>query len=210
MEIKDLLINIIKRIKERYPNKPIGKTKLLKLAYLVEYFFYRKTQKRLLEMDWIFYHYGPWSRSYDEILNNHPFIIDKINLDGKMKIHQISIDNEYHSEEKGDVIVKSTINDVVRRFFPMDLKDILDYVYFDTEPMVKVDKLLEVLSFYSIKPEEHYKVKKYSINYKKLKKIRKEFEKRICIFIEYGETYIKKFPFYAYEMEEDALLNFSN
>jgi hypothetical protein len=177
MTLKDLLINLIIEAK-RYTDEFIEKTKLLRLAYLVEYFFYRKTQTRLLNIDWIYYLYGPWIPSYDSILEKYPFKVSKKKLEGNKTISIIEVESGYDLYDKGNTVTKNTIIKVSRRFLLMDLKNILDYIYFDTEPMIQAETRKEILSFEKVEPETNYKSKNLVVDCKKIAKIRKKFANR--------------------------------
>ena len=53
----------------------IGKTRLIKLAYLADVFHTRMKGERLTNAPWIFWHYGPYVTEYPEILASPAFII---------------------------------------------------------------------------------------------------------------------------------------
>ena len=66
MEFKDLLISILKSYYQRYSKWP-SKTRLLKLAYLIDLFYKRRFGTRLLSNTWIYYLYGPYITDYDSV-----------------------------------------------------------------------------------------------------------------------------------------------
>jgi hypothetical protein len=59
-----------------------------------------------------------------------------------------------------------------------DLNQILDFVYFDTEPMMKAQTRGESLDFDSVMPEEFYSVKEYRIDKKQGQQIIQRIRKR--------------------------------
>jgi hypothetical protein len=57
-----------------------------------------------------------------------------------------------------------------------DLNDILDYVYFDTEPMINVSKRGEALDFSHVRPISETKIKKYNLTDEMKKDIKNKIE----------------------------------
>jgi hypothetical protein len=45
-----------------------------------------------------------------------------------------------------------------------ELNELLDYVYFETEPMINAEERGELLNFDVVFPREHFMVKEYKIN----------------------------------------------
>jgi hypothetical protein len=52
-----------------------GKTKLVKLLYLIDIESYRRYSRRLTGLDWLFYHYGPYALEIDQALKQIDLII---------------------------------------------------------------------------------------------------------------------------------------
>jgi hypothetical protein len=63
---------------ERIEYTALTKTRLIKLAYLTDYFYYKKNQIKLSDIDWVFYLYGPFSYSSNEIISKRPFSIKRL------------------------------------------------------------------------------------------------------------------------------------
>lgn len=47
----------------------ITKTQLIKFLYLADLYSVKWTSKQLTELDWRYYHYGPWNKDIDAALN---------------------------------------------------------------------------------------------------------------------------------------------
>jgi len=56
-----LVYNLVKKLKEKYPEKQIGKTVIQKLMYLIE-------TKSDLDLGYTLYHYGPYSSMVNEYI----------------------------------------------------------------------------------------------------------------------------------------------
>ena len=52
-----------------------GKTKLVKLLYLMDVENYRRRQETISGLEWCFYHYGPYAFEIDSALNELSFDI---------------------------------------------------------------------------------------------------------------------------------------
>jgi hypothetical protein len=71
LEATELLHAILRRRKGG-----MGKTRLLKIAYLAEVFYKRLSGERLTPSDWVFWQFGPYLREYDKILDSRAFIVE--------------------------------------------------------------------------------------------------------------------------------------
>lgn len=169
MEIAQLLIEIANRFKEKMGSYP-SRTKLLKLAYLTELFYKRLTGERITDIKWIFWKYGPYIPDYNKIILSQAFEKDNSEDDFNPVIPvQKSIadyDGEINSAFTG-----------VEELFDMELNDLLDFVYFDTEPMIHATNRGEILDFDKVKPEDFYRVKKLVISKEKGQLIKKRLGK---------------------------------
>lgn len=156
MNIKDLLYIIAKEYKDKN-NFGISKTKLIKLAYLSEIFFKRQTGNRLTDSKWIFWKYGPYLMDYPEILNTETFIKADTDDFQPIKVNPDHTPSSYLKANE-DIAIDSAME-----FADKDLNDLLDFVYFDTEPMINVTSRGEELNFDHVMPEENYRIKKYTL-----------------------------------------------
>ena len=174
----DLLINIILKYKEKY-SKSLSKTKLLKLAYLAEVFYFRKFRERMADIHWIYFKYGPWSSDYDEILNSYPFKIEVIQFEDDKEAMLIDVDSGYKYEQPLPFDSQLIISKAIFEFGSLELKKILDYVYFDTEPMMAAQERGQKLSFDEVKGEAYYKIKSLKIDPKIKLNIIKKYKEKI-------------------------------
>ena len=115
-----------------------SKTKALKLLYLIDIEQFRSTGQTLTGWGWIFHRFGPWTPEYDGVLN-------RLQDAALIEVQVVGIDREawllktLHPERDlqslPDVTTQFSIDRVLRRWAKLDLRRILDYVYFCTEPM---------------------------------------------------------------------------
>jgi hypothetical protein len=141
-EAKKLARAILSRIREREGSA--NKTKLLKLLYLADLENYRAEGRTITGFDWIFFHYGPWAAEYDALLDQltaeHAIEADKwasSDLEGvSLRIAQPA--------SLGELIKSTTALLRVQRYIDIwadrSVPSLLDYVYFETEPMSGADK----------------------------------------------------------------------
>lgn len=118
----------------------ITKTQLIKFLYLADLYSVKWTGKQLTQLDWYYYHNGPWHEDINTIL---------VQMNGK----QISIETEYNTifiklglkaDNIDDLelpVSLKLILDNIRREWAGSGQDkmtqLLDYVY-TTAPMVEV------------------------------------------------------------------------
>jgi len=118
--------------------RSVGRTKLVKLLYLIDYECYRLTGAVATEAPWRFWHYGPYCEEIVQAAESTPGIEFQ-------EKEAISEDREfvgYDVETWGDTLhalpplVRNVTLAVYREWGSADLAQILDYVYYETEPMI--------------------------------------------------------------------------
>lgn len=134
---KQLIPAIASYVKER--EAYLSKTKLLKLLYLFDVEYYRIHRQTFTGFQWKFFHLGPWTNEFDPLL-------EELERSGVL-IAQPSprpeydsrnyVTTEYHdidglfANNRDEAALKS----ILSRWAERPLGEILDYVYFRTEPM---------------------------------------------------------------------------
>jgi hypothetical protein len=158
MDLLELIVNISREYKERVGIAP-AKTKLLKLAYLAEVYHKRRTGARLTEQQWVFWKYGPYFWEYETMISNEAIFLRPEEEDD---FYPVEVRDDFQAKEVG----LEEQNSIARALehAANDLNQILDLVYFDTEPMMKAKTRGETLDFDSVAPEEFYLVKEYKVD----------------------------------------------
>ena len=169
MTLIDLLYVIAKRFYER-SNYGLGRTKLLKLAYLAEVFYKRLTGKRLTDTDWIFWQYGPYVMDYPKYLHSNAFVVEPNEGD-----FQPVLPAEDYNQSDFNIEIKLAVYRAME-FADEDLNELLDFVYFDTEPMMNAGDRGEKLDFDCVRPEAEYKIKNLVLSKESQKRIRGKIE----------------------------------
>lgn len=145
-EAKPLILAMLTRIKER--DGSANKTKLLKLLYLADIEYYRKTSETLTGFEWIFYLYGPWTQEYDSllaqleaerVLRREPWAAG--GFEGERLIATESVDLSKVVKDTGAFLRTRQLIDV---WADQGIPALLDYVYFETEPMQGVEKMVRL------------------------------------------------------------------
>jgi hypothetical protein len=122
---------------------PIAKTKLTKLLYLTDLESVRRSGAPVTDWTWRFHLFGPWAPELDPLLEN-------LEKHGLLQATVFSTDiGEGSSYVPTDVrsdltsleaSLQSDLSRVLTRWLEVPLPRILDYVYFDTEPMQKAER----------------------------------------------------------------------
>lgn len=130
-DLRALVAYIVARSREH--GITLNRTKLVKLLYLIDIERVRARREPLTGLVWVFFHYGPYALELIDVLEQ---------MEGSELSAQAWHDSVLYRGAPGapdgdDWIphVRSTVDDVVRRFAPLDLNELLDYVYFRTGPM---------------------------------------------------------------------------
>ena len=140
---KNLIRAILTRLREL--ESTASKTKLLKLLYLADIEHFRKTGSTLTGFDWIFYLYGPWAADFDKALDqleSEALIDVKGWTDTSFEGREIRISDPL---DLGKVIADADeyfrTKRMIDTFAALSTPELLDYVYFSTEPMEGAEKL---------------------------------------------------------------------
>lgn len=121
-----------------------GKTKLVKLLYLVDVAHYRSRRRQLTGLSWIFHHYGPYAFEIDAALKSLMFDIPQERADIGSGREAIVFRPPYRlqAQMKPDALyeAKPLVDRVLGEWGAADLNELLDFVYFDTEPMASAQR----------------------------------------------------------------------
>lgn len=149
---KDILIQILKEAKER--GVSIGVTQLVKFLYLTEVESYRLSQERLTHLRWVFYHYGPYALELKDVLSEPEFVKEEFKTRDerdfvRYRVAEQVLPYNWKIETRLSLIIKQ----IIGRWKDEPLENLLDYVYFDTEPMQTVKRRGDELDFTTIRPQ---------------------------------------------------------
>ncbi|MBU2637273.1 MAG: SocA family protein [Bacteroidetes bacterium] len=144
-----ILLQILKESSSR--NKTLGKTELIKYLYLTEVEYYRVNRERLTDLKWLFHLYGPYAYELEDTLKLPVFqklIIETGNDREFIKYKVAEPNNDYRQyvDPKLSVLIKK----IVGQWKDKDFAELLDYVYFETEPMQFIENRGEQLDFSTI------------------------------------------------------------
>lgn len=134
----------------------LNKTKLLKLMYLADIEHFRTHRKTLTGFEWMFFLYGPWTPEYDTLVAE----LEKRDLIEIESWESGSLSGDrLKAKEDRDLgkVLESTneyfrVKNQVEMWSDRSLSDLLDYVYFDTDPMREAVSL-QLLDFEKVSPE---------------------------------------------------------
>ena len=128
----------------------IGRTALTKLVYLIDLEHYKRHGKQATGLQWQFHHYGPYAPELQSQIQSMGLHADEAQFTTKSPNRQIS---GYRYQNPGDwretqrafntaydASVKRCVDQVVEQWALEPLPTILDYVYFETEPMQDVKR----------------------------------------------------------------------
>ncbi len=150
-DLRSVITYIVSQLDEMEAS--FGKTKLVKLLYLIDVEFFRTFSRQLSDLEWTFYSYGPYAFSLEQIFSELDLDIlqeDVFTASGaKAKIFRLEkhVMSDLENSTGAD---KTIIDRVIKTWAYSDLNPLLSYVYFHTEPMVAAERG-ESLDFSKIK-----------------------------------------------------------
>lgn len=135
--------------------------RLVKFMYLFDYYYAKIVGQKFSKLPWAFVYYGPYCT---EAMNTIDQAVKYGDIDKKTFDSKYDIEKEFHLfkcydpdaeqiEQSMNFIVLSKIQWAIRQFGD-DTAELLDYVYFDTEPMKDAHKgdLLDFSKVEKFKP----------------------------------------------------------
>jgi hypothetical protein len=130
-----------------------GKTKLVKLIYIIDVENYRRRSRTLSGLTWLFYHYGPCSFEIDTALAQLSLDIpqEEVTTQAGRTAVAFRPSKDLHSGLDPSIsrAEKLVIDRVLHEWGTVELNPLLDYVYFYTEPMKDAQRG-DLLDFFKI------------------------------------------------------------
>jgi hypothetical protein len=203
--IKNLIHAVVSQVVEK--GGYVTKTKLLKLLYLLDVEYYRVHRQTFTGFNWKFFHLGPWAREFD------PLIEELVRTEALLESTSAKQDYDtkfFRAAEPRDTRgVFSTFADeslllsILNTWSEASTGEILDYVYFRTEPMEHGVRN-EPLDFSSVKQErpEKYVRPKSTISEKEIRKHRRNFQEKLSQQNAQASKFQFTAPRYDQEFEE--------
>jgi hypothetical protein len=157
----------------------LNKTKLLKIIYLIDVEYYKIHKEKYTGFNWIFFEYGPWAYEYNSVFDfmqsSPDFEIDKT----ACPYEAVSIACPSEKVDFADIFPSSfeamAYRNIVNRWSLESLNQLLNYVYFYTEPMahaIKFDKL-DFSKIHKLEPIPDFTLEKGNVEQNEIKELRK-------------------------------------
>jgi hypothetical protein len=181
--LSNLVAAIVSYVTER--GGYMTKTKLLKLLYLFDVEYYRAHGKTFTGFNWKYFHLGPWTREFDPLLDKlvangtiTEQFVEKPDYDAKFLQSNEPSGLDKTFDDYKDALILRTVLDL---WGPSPTSEILDYVYFRTEPMEHGIRN-EPLDFSRVLHQlpEIYRRPASKATAGEIKAMRREFSKRVA------------------------------
>jgi hypothetical protein len=119
-------------------DEPVTRTKLLKLLFLFDLEYYRAHRRTFTGFSWKYLHFGPWAREFDESLQGmvaRQVLSEQESSRYGTKFYRTTerLDADRTFPDLGDYRI---LRGILRTWGEAKTPQILDYVYFHTEPMI--------------------------------------------------------------------------
>jgi len=140
--MEDLVRKLIIRICQNSHENgiPLCVTRATKLMYLIEWEYYAWERERLTKLDWIYLHYGPWSSTLSDILQAEFKAPPEEEQSGTFRQVYWTPPEFEDVNTKLQLDLEGIVQRVFETFGALPTKDIIRYVYFNTEPMKKAER----------------------------------------------------------------------
>jgi len=133
-EVQSAILYLLKIAQEE--RVPIGKVRLMKLLYLLDVKYCRYYGEIYTGLEWVFYKYGPFTFKIEDLLDKIGVTEEEILLEKGKIFKQLKYEFDMGEENvKPSVKSRGILKNLFKEWGSTDLNQLLDYVYFDTEPM---------------------------------------------------------------------------
>lgn len=121
----------------------VGTTKLVKLFYLIDHEFYRWHRRTLTEAAWRFHHFGPYCEELVEAVGSAAGIqaepVAEFAEGKSFRGYRVTEDRPGVGRN-WPLPVRGIVDSVFQKWASVDLSLLLDYVYFETQPMLRATR----------------------------------------------------------------------
>ncbi|OAB55007.1 hypothetical protein AY599_20405 [Leptolyngbya valderiana BDU 20041] len=131
--LKKLILYFVCKTKGR-----ITKTQLVKFLYLADLYAVKWTGKQLTELDWCYYHHGPWNEGIDRALDEMETI--SLKQDGNTLLVSVNDESLFSMDFDLSEGLKLMLDNIRKEWAGAGsekFQELMDYVY-STAPMVEV------------------------------------------------------------------------
>ena len=181
----DLIKAICTRVKER--DGYLNKTKLIKYLYLIDIEYYRIHKETLTGFQWIFKDFGPWAYEYIELFDSiktSPAF--KVKEGERPDLDTVFIEVTRGNEAELDVVIKDfdferKTRKIIDKWADENLAPMLNYVYFNTEPMVDAEryKPIDFTKIHGLESIPVFKLRTGSLTSTQIRRLKEKINSQI-------------------------------
>lgn len=209
--VRRLLLFIVDQLQDL--EAPISTIRLIKILYLIDYEHYLRYEQTLTSIQWVRYDYGPYFFSWPEILKSTRLDLDPrefVVAQAGYKGVTYRTRGDHQVEDILDYSTERLVHRIIEHWAFEDAQTILDYVYFETEPMQSSEHE-ELLDFTKILRdfERRRQTKTIKLSEEVSKQIQVLLkEKRECVISEYPlPIYDDVYYDAIYKMEQEETIS---
>jgi hypothetical protein len=135
-DLRALIAYVVARARDR--DITLNRTRLVKLLYLIDVERVRSRREPLTGLNWVFFHYGPYAYELIDTLE----AMEGSELVASQWHDSVLYRAASNAPDADDwnAGTRRTVDRVIERFAPLDLNELLDYVYFHTGPMAEAHR----------------------------------------------------------------------
>jgi hypothetical protein len=148
VDLQSLIHEVYRQSKINHVPPPFV-TRLVKIIYLADLEWRRQRGEPLSDVTWRFLHFGPYAYEFASLLGGEDMEIAEF---GGKTARRLAFDSAELESRKVPEDVSGVIGRLVKEWGDADINRLLNYVYFETEPMENARRG-EILDFSTIHPE---------------------------------------------------------
>ncbi len=135
IEVPALIKEIYRQARLQHVPPP-AVARVVKLLYLADLEWRRRHGREpLTNLAWRFWHFGPYATELAEVLGGEEVEVESRELERGKTARRIVFDIDVPDKPEVPEQVSALLGELVKEWGDADLNALLDYVYFETEPM---------------------------------------------------------------------------
>jgi uncharacterized phage-associated protein len=132
-DIRKVIMYFLKRAEEEHFS--VGMVRITKLLYLLDVEYYRDNGSIFTGFNWIYYKYGPYTAEIEDVLSQVGIKLEEEAISSTKSIKRLTV-SESVAAYSVDTHLENYLHRIWTAWGMESLPRLLDFVYFETEPML--------------------------------------------------------------------------
>ncbi len=174
--IRKVIMYFLKRAEEEHFS--VGMVRITKLLYLLDVEYYRDNGSIFTGLNWIYYKYGPYTAEIEDVLSQVEIKLEEEAISSTKSIKKLMVSESVEAYSV-DTHLENYLHRIWTTWGMESLPRLLDFVYFETEPMLDAKRDEQLYFNRIIKKEIPKKIRWTPEKQKKLQAIGRSIREKL-------------------------------